>query len=289
MTASSEPSEWPVLVLGATGGQGGAVVDALLAAGRPVRAALRSPGSGSARRLEERGVQIVPGSLDDRAALTAAMRGVAGVFALTTPFEAGPDAELAQGRAQLAAAQDARVPHLVFSSVAGADQSTGVPHFDSKAVVERQLAAGDVQYTILGPTYFFDNALGGQDQIAAGEMWMPLPPDRPLQQLARTDLGRFATAVLADPTGFTGQRIELAGDDPTPTAMASALSAALGRPVAAQQVALRAIGSPDMLAMWTFLNVAGYRVDLGALKASRPDLPWTSFSDWASRTFQGES
>ncbi len=47
------------------------------------------------------------------------------MFALTTPFEAGVDAEVAQGHAIVAAADDARVPHLVFSSVAGADQHTG--------------------------------------------------------------------------------------------------------------------------------------------------------------------
>jgi len=78
------------------------------------------------------------------------------VFALTTPFEAGVDAEVAQGRAIVAAADDARVPHLVFSSVAGADQHTWVPHFDSKAIIEKDLAASGLPYTITTPTYFFD-------------------------------------------------------------------------------------------------------------------------------------
>jgi uncharacterized protein YbjT (DUF2867 family) len=59
------------------------------------------------------------------------MRGVGAVFALTTPFEAGMDAEVAQGHSIVAAAGDVQVPHLAFSSVASADQHTGVPHFDS--------------------------------------------------------------------------------------------------------------------------------------------------------------
>ena len=101
-------AEAPILVFGATGRTG-------------------------RRRLADRGVEVLAGSLDDRSALGAAMRGVQGVFALTTPFEAGVDAEVAQGRAIVAAALDTQVPHLVFSSVAGANQHTGVPHFDSKA------------------------------------------------------------------------------------------------------------------------------------------------------------
>ncbi|WP_338748959.1 NmrA/HSCARG family protein [Janibacter alittae] len=277
-------AQQPVLVLGATGGQGGAVVDALLDHGLPVRALVRDPAKDSARRLQDRAVEVVAGSLDERDSLTAAMREVSGVFALTTPFEAGTDAEIEQGRAILAAAGTARVPHLVFSSVAGADQDSGVPHFESKAVIERELAVGDVPHTILGPTYFFDNALGGEDRIRDGVLDLPLDPDRPLQQMARADLGHFAAAVLTAPESFVGQRIELASDRPTPTQMAQALGTALGRPVRHEQVDLETIDNADMHAMWSFLRGPGYRVDLTALHAEHPEIGWTSFADWAKQT-----
>jgi uncharacterized protein YbjT (DUF2867 family) len=221
----------------------------------------------------------------DRESLATAMRGAAGVFAMTTPFESGPAAEIAQGRTILAAARHARVPHLVFSSVAGADQDTGVPHFETKAVIERELTAGEVPYTILGPTYFFDNALGDEDRIRQGVLDLPLPPDRPLQQLARPDLGEFAAAVFAAPDAFAGQRIELAGDAPTPDDMAAVLSTAVGATVRHHEVQLDEIGNDDMRAMWTFLRGPGYRVDLPALHAAHPDLRWTSFADWAEDTF----
>lgn len=286
MRASAEAR---TLVLGATGGQGGAVAGALLARGVPVRALVRRPDEASVRRLRERGVEVFVGSLDDRSALAEAMRRVAGVFAVTTPFEAGVDAEVAQGRAIVAAAIDERVPHLVFSSVAGADQHTGVPHFDSKAIIETELAASGVPYSITAPTYFFDNALGGVDRIDAGILDLPLPPDRPLQQLARPDLGAFVVKVLVDPTPYIGQRIELASDAPTPAQMAELLSAALGRPVRHEQTPLESIRNPDMHAMWTFLNGPGYRVDLDALHASNPDIVWQSFADWAQRTFESRS
>jgi uncharacterized protein YbjT (DUF2867 family) len=279
-------SESPVLVLGATGGQGGAVASGLLARGARVRALVRRPDEPSVRRLTERGVEAVVGSLDDRLALGAAMRGVAGVFALTTPFEAGVDAEVTQGHAIVAAAVDEEVPHLVFSSVARADQHTGVPHFESKAIIEAELAESGLPYTITAPTYFFDNALGGIDRICAGILDLPLPPDRPLQQLARPEMGAFVAKVLNDPKPYVGQRIELASDAVTPAQMAGLLSAALGRPVRHQHTPLESIRNPDMHAMWTFLNGPGYRVDLEALHTANPDIAWQSFAVWAQQTFE---
>lgn len=217
------------------------------------------------------------------------MRGAASVFAVTTPFESGPEAEIQQGRAILAAAQASNVPHLVFSSVAGATQDSGVPHFESKEVIEREIVAGDVPHTILGPTYFFDNALGGERRIREGVLELPLPADRPLQQLARADLGRFAAMVLLAPESFAGQRIELASDDPTPTQMAAALEEALGRTVRHDEVPLSTIDSDDMLAMWTFLQDKGYRVDIPALHVTHPGTSWTSFADWAAQAMGASS
>jgi uncharacterized protein YbjT (DUF2867 family) len=279
-------TDGPILVLGATGGQGGAVADALLARGAPVRAMVRRPDAPSARRLGGRGVHLVAGSLDDFAALSTAMRGVDGVFALTTPFETGVDAEVTQGHAILAAAVEASVPHLVFSSVASADQHTGVPHFESKAVIEKELASTGLPYTITAPTYFFDNLLGGVDRIDAGILDLPLPPDRPLQQLARSDLGAFVAQVLLDPKPYVWQRVELASDSVTPRQMSEVLSAVLGRPVHHEQTPLETIRSPDMHAMWQFLNGSGYRVDVEAFHTANPDIAWTSFGDWAQHIFE---
>jgi uncharacterized protein YbjT (DUF2867 family) len=114
---------------------------------------------------------------------------------------------------------------------------------------------------------------------------LPLPSDRPLQQLARPDLGAFAAKVLLAPDGFAGQRIELAGDAPTPAGMAAALSEAVGRPVHHEvSPPIDRISNTDMQAMWRFLNGPGYQVDIPALRAAHPDLSWTSFAEWARAT-----
>lgn len=95
--STASTSTGPIAVLGATGGQGGAVVDALLDAGRSVRAVVRSPESSRAQALADRGVELAVADLMSGDGLTEAFAGVAGAFALTTPFESGVDAELTQG------------------------------------------------------------------------------------------------------------------------------------------------------------------------------------------------
>lgn len=133
-------SSLTVLVTGATGNQGGAVARKLLERGHRVRAFTRSGRSPAAHDLERLGAEIATGNLEDRAALAAAAEGADAVFAMATPFEAGPDAEVRQGANIFAAAEQVGVRHLVYSSVASAREETGIPHFESKAKLERRLA-----------------------------------------------------------------------------------------------------------------------------------------------------
>lgn len=267
-------------MLGATGAQGGAVVRALLESGSTVRGVTRRTDSASARRLSAAGVEVVAADLSDETSVAQAFTGVDGAYALTTPFEDGPEAEIAQGRTILDAALAAQVPHLVFSSVADADQHTGIPHFDSKAMVEAALAQSGLSYTIVGPSYFYDNMLGGLDAIKAGVFELPLPADAPLQQLSRRDLGRFVATVLNDPDPVRGARIDIASDEPTGRQMTAALAETLGRPVELVTRDPALIASDDMRAMFSFLASGGYTVDIAALHAQYPQIGWQSFTDW---------
>jgi uncharacterized protein YbjT (DUF2867 family) len=270
----------PYVVLGATGGQGGAVLDALLRSGRSVRAVVRSASSARSRSLQDRGAELAEADISDAHALALAMRGSAGVFAMTTPFEDGEEAELAQGRAVVAAAGIAAVPHLIFSSVASADRGTGIPHFETKAATERLLADSGVPYTIVGPTYFYDNLLGGIDDVKAGRLDLAVGLDTPLQQLSRRDLGRFVVHVFDNAATHFGVRIDVASDAPTPRQMAAVLSEAWGREVVAHSHDPAGIESPDMRAMFGFLSTTGYSADIPALHDRYPDVGWQSFEQW---------
>ena len=93
----------------ARGKQGGAVVKRLLERGHEVRAVTRSTDSAKARELANAGVTLVRASLEDTAALTKALEGATSLFAMTTPFEGGTQAETRQGISAADAAKAAGV------------------------------------------------------------------------------------------------------------------------------------------------------------------------------------
>ena len=90
--------------------------------------------------------------------------GVDGVFIVTAlePFnQAGVDKEIIQGKTAVAACAQAKVPFVVFASVMGSHLKTGIPHFDSKLLIEDDLRASGLKYCILKPACFMDNMLPG--------------------------------------------------------------------------------------------------------------------------------
>lgn len=269
----------PVLVTGATGLHGGGVTQALLAAGHRVRALTRDLNGRRSRQVSQLGAEVVAGDLLDTESLVAAMRDASAVYAVTTPFGAGPDHEVKQGEHIIAAARRAQVPWLILASVASADRATGIPHFESKWQIEQQLGASGLAHTVVAPGYFFENLGDPTEIIADGELALPLSASRPLQQVAVADLGALVVALLDRRSELLGQRIEVAGDHPTPQQMADALSAASGRSVRYRQVDLAA-RSDDIGVMYRYLQRTGYQIDIPALRDQFPEVTWTSFGDW---------
>jgi len=273
------------LVIGATGNQGGAVVDSLLRRGATVHGLVRDVRSPRAQALAARGVELVAGDLADTKGLARAMSGAAVTYGLTA---SGPN-EVELGLSIVRAAEQARAPHLVLASVASAHATMSVPHFVSKAQIERAAQEIGIPVTVIAPTWFFENVLAQRTAIASGELALPLHLDRPLQCVALKDLGELAATVMLTAPRWAWRRIELAGDELTPAQMAAALSAAVGRPVHAVRVPLEGLSSEDLAAMYRFLEESGYAVDLPALRALAPDIPWQSFSAWArEQSWNGE-
>jgi hypothetical protein len=169
----------PVLVFGATGSQGGAVARELLSRAVPVRALVRDSASERARALSDLGAELVVGDLTDEWSLAQAFSTVPVAYAITTPFENGADAEVRQGDTIIRAAAQAGLPWLILASVAAADRAP-VPHFRSKARIEAQLGAGSVPWTVVAPSYFYENVLGAS--LAEGVLPLPLPVHTPLDQ-----------------------------------------------------------------------------------------------------------
>lgn len=166
----------------------------------------------------------------------------------------------------------------MLASVASALDQTGIPHFESKAAVERALHDSGIDHLIVAPTYFFEN-LGSPEAVrTAGELALPLAPETRLQQIALRDFGAAAAELVARRASMPGARIEVAGDEPTVAEMA----AALGVPYRERPLEEVAARSADLAAMYGFLAAGGYRVDLVDLRALLEDVRWTTFADWAA-------
>src|SRR5579862_2686059 len=212
-----------VVVTGSTGNQGGAVARSLLERGHEVRAVTRNTASAKAMALAQAGATLVRASLEDKAALRQALEGASSLFAVTTPFAGGTEAETRQGISAADAAKAAGV-HLVFTSVGSANRQTGVPHFDSKYEVEKHIARIGVRATILAPVAFMENIYFIKEQLAKGTYASALSPGRAHAQIAVADIGAVAVRVLEEPARFTGKRFDLAGDELTGNDAMSILS-----------------------------------------------------------------
>ena len=274
-----------VLVTGATGKQGGHLVLELLARGHSVRGLTRKPESPAAAALAERGVTIVPGDFEDRGSLERAARGVDAIFAMATPYESGTKTETREGMNIVRAASSAGVRHLVYSSVAGADRATGIPHFDSKFEVEKEIRRSGVPFTIVAPVFFMENFLADwlAAGIAQGTIAIPVPATRRLQQIAVADIARFTALVIERRESFLGKRIDIASDELTLTTAAALISEASGRPVEYTALPVDAVRkqSEDLARMYEWFDRVGYDADIVGLRVAYPDVDWHRFSVWA--------
>jgi uncharacterized protein YbjT (DUF2867 family) len=273
-----------ILVMGATGQQGGSVTRALIEKGHTVYGMTRRVDSPAARELTKLGVKLVTGDLNDVDALTEVFKGYDGVFGLTTPYEAGVEIETQHGLNLIEAAEKAGVTHLVFSSVGKADTGTGIPHFDSKYEAEKNLRTSNVPYTIIGPVFFMENWLspwflpGLQDGNAA----LAMPADRKLAHISVQDIGNFVALVFERKGEFIGKRYDLAGDDLTGNEIAVKLGAQTNRVFGFYEIPIEGMRAQneDFALMFEWFDKIGYNVDVQALKRDYPEVGWTSFDTW---------
>jgi uncharacterized protein YbjT (DUF2867 family) len=278
-----------ILVLGATGQQGGATVRALASRGFSVRALTRDPDKPAARALVDRGATVVKGELEDSRSLQRAMDGVHGVFSVQTPFgPGGTERETREGIAVADAARDAGVEHLVYSSVGGAERNTGIPHFESKSLIEKHVRATGIHATILRPVFLMENFTGLGPREVDGQLVlrMALAPETRLQMIAVRDVGVFAALAFEGREGIAGQALEIAGDELAMTEVASTFAAATSRSVRyeRQPLAELAARSAEMARMFGWFEAAGYQANIAALKRLNPALTtlaaWLAAGSW---------
>lgn len=269
------PTHEPILVLGATGRQGGAVARHLVRSGFRVRALTRDPEKPAARALAGLNIEIIRGDLSDRTSIEAAMRSAYGVFSVQDFWQTGMDEEIRQGSMVADVARSLGVQHFVYSSVASADRNTGLPHFESKWIIEQHIHELGLPFTVLRPVFFMENWEHVREHVLNGVLPQPLSPDRTLQQIAVDDIGAIAAAAFCNAGKWLGRIVELAGDELTMRQTADAFSLALGRPVDYVQVAweeFERTSCEEIGRMYRWFQSVGYEVDIPSLRSEFPKL-----------------
>lgn len=291
-----------ILVVGATGRQGGAVIRHLRKHGYGLRALCRSPESKAARALSAEGVRVVMGNLDDRSSLDAAVDGVQGVFNLTDYWDGfpanklGAEREARQGCNLLDAAKAAGVEHVVQASGAGV---TIAPELDAnrgKLLIEEHGRSLGLSLTIIRSAFFMDNfddpGMGLLDSILRGTLDMTFDPQARLQMIAVDDIGHLAAMAFNRRGGLAGTRFDAAGDELTLVGIAETMARVMGRPVrytgsSAGLSELRKY-SPEMADLFESVNRFGFQAFIPGLRALHPEMltfeAYLRRSGWAERS-----
>ena len=271
-----------ILVTGATGRQGGAVVQSLSANGWRVRALVRDTAKPSAQRLAKNNVELVQGDLFARASLEKALDGVYGVFSVQTMAEHGVGGEIVQGKLLADVASRTRIQHFVYSSVGGAERESGIPHFESKWQVEKHIRAIGLPATILRPVFFMDNFASyfGVPVKQQNKLIMPLHRETRLQLIATENIGSFAALAFEQPTSFIGKALEIAGDELSMTELAETFSRVMERTIefVEQPIDQLIQSNPENALMMQWFNEQGYQAVIPALRALYPSL--LNFEAW---------
>ena len=299
-----------IAVVGATGGQGGGLVRAILgdpSGGFAVRAVTRDAGSDKARQIAGLGAEVVAANVDDVESLKRAFRGAHGAYCVTFFWDHfSPEKEQAQAEAMAQAAKETGVAHVVWSTLEdtrrwvpmGDDRMPTlqgkykVPHFDAKGESDHFFSDRGVPTTFLLTSFYWDNLVHfgmGPKRGPDGKLGFVLPmADKKLPGIAVEDIGGCAYGVFKRGPEYVGKTVGIAGEHLTGTEMAAALSRALGEEVAYNYVppeVYRTFGFPgadDLANMFQFKrdferDFCGAR-DLGRSRALNPGLQ--TFAQW---------
>lgn len=200
-----------ILVTGAGGKTGKAVIKVLVARGAAVRAFVR--GAAHEAVLRTIGVrEVAAGAMDDAAALSRAVQGTEAIYHIC-PNVSPHEIAFATVLVAAATATASGRPRLVYHSVLH-PQIEAMPHHWNKLRVEEMLLASALDFTILQPTAYMQNSLAEWDRMARDGIYrVPYPVATRLSLVDLEDVAEAAALVLTS-AGHSGATYELVGTPP---------------------------------------------------------------------------
>ena len=300
-----------ILVTGATGKQGGAVLEQLAKhpshAEYTLLAVTRDANSGSAKKIVERhpDVKLVQGNLDDCPALFASAKAalkeagkeekIWGVYSVQVSLSKNVthESEVVQGNALIDESIKEGVTHFVYSSVdrGGNERSfenpTPIPHFQSKYEIEKHLLekAGkngeNMGWTILRPVAFMDNLVPGFPSKVFLAALRDTLQGKSNQWVSVEDIGLFGAKAFVNNQEWNGRAEALAGSELTMDEMSGCFERVIGSPVPATygmfgSALMWAVTEVNVMISW--FASEGYGCDINKLKKEEPKL--CDFETW---------
>ena len=302
-----------IVVLGATGAQGGGLVRALLdhpEAGFVPRAVTRNADSDRALALAELGADVVAADLERPESIARTFEGAYGAFCVTFFWEHfSPEIELRHAGILADAAAESGLRHVVWSTLEDTrkwipleddrmptlHERYKVPHFDGKGEANQLFLDARVPTTLLLTSFYWDNFIHfgmGPKRGPDGTLAITLPMgDAKLPGIAAEDIGKCAFGIFAEEAHYIGRTVGIAGGHPTGAEMAQALGEALGETVRYEAVppeVYRELGFPgadDLGNMFQFKrDFNDYYCGVRNLEESRRLNPGLQdFRTWAHR------
>ena len=257
-----------ILVVGATGMQGGGVARHLWERGAiKIRCMTRRPDSEPAKLLQQRGADVVQADLDDPASIRRAVHGCHGVFGVTNFWEAS-FREYDQGVNLIDAAAEAGVGHLVLSTLPSSRKvSRGaihLPHFETKARMEEHAQLRNVPFTFVHVAFYFENFLNyfPPQRQPEGSYSFAFPlGDACLGAVGVEDVGGVVARIFESRAEFVNKTVEIIGDEMPAQEYAQIMSRALKRKITYSHVpretyaAMGFPGARELADMFEFLRV----------------------------------
>lgn len=236
MTREYTDNKKTILVTGATGAQGGGVARAILKENKfRVRILTRNANSQKAQMLKRAGAEIAEGDMEDPQSLAKAMKGVYGVFAITSFWEHYAK-EYQLGVNLIDAASAANVQHFVMHTLDDYYKLSrgrfSVPQCDIKAALENYVRDSTLPSTFVRTAFYYENFFS-MFPLQKGEdnsFYFGFPQgDTRLAMTSAEDVGGVVHTIFEDPAHFTNRVVGVVGEDYTCDEYAAIMSRVLRR------------------------------------------------------------
>ncbi|GJQ10752.1 hypothetical protein GpartN1_g2543.t1 [Galdieria partita] len=242
-----------VVVFGATGRQGGSVINHLLeSGGYSIRAVTRNVSSEKAQNLVKKGVEIVKGDLlQSPQTLVPILKDAHVVFGVTDYWslldrpEGAEQSEIQCGKNLVDAIVEARVPFPIFSGLPSAlrltDNKIRVSHFESKANIEEYIEKKGYPFVIVHPYAYFENLFywlqPSSEAPGSFQIVLPMGPSNILLTCMQ-NFGGVIASILKSPQNYLGKTIDIVHSYTDFYKVANVLSEVFGKKVVYHSVSV---------------------------------------------------